>query len=288
MIAGCAIAHPALSFACDGGERAAGKGDNVLRIASYNVGAFGKTEESSIDLIAGMMKEIEPDIIAMQELDSCAIRSGEDIFQLKEFAKKMGDWHYRFARAIPFEGGGYGPGVAISPEFNPTSSFSVSLPQGQGAEARALAVIETEEFAVVSVHLDHVSDQARLEQMKIATGILKGKYGRSGKPVFLCGDLNCTPESGTIAELRKDWTILSPQTGTYPSDSPHECIDYIAILNNGAKYETVKAEVCRSFLSGDAAAASDHLPVFVEVRLLPSTSPAKAGTMQMMRARQTR
>lgn len=290
MIAGCALAHPALSPACTGtdGNATPDTGGKVLKIASYNVGVFGKTDESSIGLIAGMMKELDPDIIALQELDSCATRSGKDIFQLKEFAEMMGNWSYRFAMAIPFEGGGYGPGVTISPEFNPTSSFSASLPQGQGAEARALAVIETEEFAVVSVHLDHVSDQARLEQMKIATGILKERYGRSGKPVFLCGDLNCTPESGTIAELRKDWTILSPQTGTYPSDSPHECIDYIAILNNGVKYETVKAEVCRSFLSGNAAAASDHLPLFVEVRLLPATTPVKAGTMQMMKARQTR
>ena len=253
MIAGCAVVHPALSFALDGSERDTDKGEKVLRIASYNVGVFGKTEESSIDLIAGMR-----------------------------------DWHYRFARAIPFEGGGYGTGMAISPVFNPTSSFSVSLPQGQGAEARALAVIETEEFAVASVHLDHVSDQARLEQMKTVTGTLKERYGRSGKPVFLCGDFNSTPESETITELKKDWTILSPLDATIPSTSPKECIDYIAILNNGAKYETVKAEVCRSFLSGNAATASDHLPVFVEVRLLPSTSPAKAGTMQMMRARQTR
>ena len=221
MIAGCAVVHPALSFALDGSERATDKGEKVLRIASYNVGVFGKTEESSIDLIAGMMKELEPDMIALQELDSCANRSGKDIFQLEEFAKEMGDWHYRFARAIPFEGGGYGTGMAISPVFNPTSSFSVSLPQGQGAEA-------------------------------------------------------------------KDWTILSPLDATFPSTSPKECIDYIAILNNGAKYETVKAEVCRSFLSGNAAPASDPLPVGVEVRLLPSTSPAKAGTMQMMRARQTR
>lgn len=288
IIAGCAVVHPALSFAYDGSERVTDKGDKVLRIASYNVGVFGKTDESSIDLIAGMMKELEPDMIAMQELDSCANRSGKDIFQLKEFAKEMGDWHYRFARAIPFEGGGYGTGMAISPEFNPISSFSVSLPQGQGAEARALAVIETEEFAVASVHLDHVSDQARLEQMKIVTGTLKKRYGRSGKPVFLCGDFNSTPESETIAELKKDWTILSPLDATIPSTSPKECIDYIAILNNGAKYETVKAEVCRSFLSGNTATASDHLPVFVEIRLLPSTTPVQSGTMQMMKARQTR
>ena len=64
MIAGCAVVHPALSFALDGSERATDKGEKVLRIASYNVGVFGKTEESSIDLIAGMMKELEPDMIA--------------------------------------------------------------------------------------------------------------------------------------------------------------------------------------------------------------------------------
>ena len=93
------------------------------------------------------------------------------------------------------------------------------------------------------------------------------KYGDTAKPVFLCGDLNSTPGSAPINELKKNWTILSVSDPTFPSDDPNTCIDYVMVLNNGAKYARTATAVCYRFLSGDVAKASDHLPIFVDVRL---------------------
>ena len=145
--------------------------------------------------------------------------------------------------------------------------YEVPLPQGAGAEARVLVVIETESFVFASTHLDHVSEAAQTAQAKLISETLKTRYMETGKPVFLCGDLNSTQNSAPISELKKDWTILSSQEPTFPSTNPESCIDFIMILDNGAEYEFVGSEVCRRFNSGDVRKASDHLPVYVDVRL---------------------
>ena len=50
------------------------------------------------------------------------------------------------------------------------------------------------------------------------------------------------------------------------------CIDYILVLNNGARVKTLKSSVLDSFKSGNVSHASDHLPVFAKVRILTSSS----------------
>ena len=92
-------------------------------------------------------------------------------------------------------------------------------------------------------------------------------YGRSRKPVFLCGDLNATPDSPTLRQLSEDWTVLSEPAPTYPSQNPSECIDYILVLKNRARYKLLKTVVCTEFESADVSQASDHLPVFVDVMI---------------------
>ena len=46
------------------------------------------------------------------------------------------------------------------------------------------------------------------------------------------------------------------------------CIDYILVLKNGARVKRLESEVRDHFESGDVKHASDHLPVYVKVRIL--------------------
>jgi endonuclease/exonuclease/phosphatase family metal-dependent hydrolase len=70
-----------------------------------------------------------------------------------------------------------------------------------------------------------------------------------------------------IRQLCEDWTVLSEPAATYPADSPRECIDYILALKNRARYDVLKTAVCTEFESADVTQTSDHLPVFVDIRL---------------------
>ena len=70
-----------------------------------------------------------------------------------------------------------------------------------------------------------------------------------------------------LAELAKEWTVLSCTKPSISAKNPRKCIDFILALRNGAKYEVVGSDVPTEFRDGDVTIASDHLPVFVDVRL---------------------
>ena len=82
------------------------------------------------------------------------------------------------------------------------------------------------------------------------------------------GDMNATPSSETGKLLQKDWEILTiTGFGTFPSDNPSKCIDYIMQLKGTPKCEVVGSQILRWFKSGDVTKASDHLPVMLDIKL---------------------
>ncbi len=237
------------------------KDPGAFRITAYNVGVFSKYTDDSTSEIADIMHEIGADAVAVCELDSCNRRHAT--FQLEQFAQALGGWNFRFGSAMQWAGGAYGTGVVTSAEIY--EGFDIKLPEGDGYEPRVCVVAETKDYVLAAVHLDHSNDDVRLEQARIITDELQSRYGRSRKPVFLCGDLNAAPGSLTLKQLSEDWVILSEQAPTYPSDSPRECIDYILALKNHAEYTVTGTSVLTESKSADMAQMSDHLPVFVDV-----------------------
>lgn len=241
------------------------KGEGVTRLVTYNVGVFNKFIQDDYPLIADMMKEIEADAVCMNELDSCTNRT-RGVFQLKHVAGLMGGWDFQYGAAMPYSGGKYGEGVMTREKA--VRKFSVALPKDVGAEPRVLAVMEMEDYVICTSHLDHVSPAAQLVQVELISRTMKERYGDSGKPVFLGGDMNATPNSETGKLLQKDWEILTiTGFGTFPSDNPTSCIDYIMQLRNTPKCEVVGSQILRWFKSGDVTKASDHLPVMLDIKL---------------------
>ena len=281
LMAGFVIA--AFSTSCSQGLYPKKKG--VLRVASYNVGVFAKWDGSSIAFTADLMKELDADIIGMQELDSCANRTG-NVYQIEAFAAEMGpDWGYTYAPALkPFQGGAYGVGQTWDgTKREVVKSFNLVLPKGKGSETRALAVVEYEDLVFASTHLDHRNDSSQLAQAVLVTETLEGLYGAGSKPVILVGDFNAYPDSQTITYCREHWDVLNDVSKTtYPkwkeikamevkpqtiAETPGFCIDYIMVLKNSAKYELVKIDTCVPFEAGDVFQSSDHLPVYADLIL---------------------
>lgn len=245
-----------------------GGSDAVLRIVAYNVGVFSKYTDDSMQDVADMMRELGADAVAVCELDSCNRRHGT--FQLKDFAEALSTdgfpvWDYRYASAMQWNGGSYGIGVVSRTPI--ADSFVIRLPKGEGHEPRACMVIVTDAYVMAAVHLDHKNEDVRMEQARVVTDELKSRYGRSRKPVFLCGDFNTVPDSPTLRQLSGDWTVVSEQALTYPAQSPRKCIDYIMALNNRARYEVMNTSVCTGLESADVRETSDHLPVFADVKI---------------------
>lgn len=246
-----------------------------LTLMTYNVGVFEKSGTNSISQVASIIKEVQSDIVSMNELDSCNLRHGT--FQLEEIANETGGLDFHFAQAFPFAEGAYGNGIISKSPI--TARHIIALPIGNGAEPRSVAVVETEDCVFASAHLDHIGEEARIEQAKAINEWFTEKYSGSRKPVILCGDMNDTPESATIRTLSEKWDRLSGTTPTYPADLPYICIDYIFALKSARNVKVTcmplpvpdgsKGQDSLS-ISPEAfealSTASDHLPVCLTIR----------------------
>lgn len=226
----------------------------TLRLMTYNIrhGA-GMDDVIDLDRQAAVIQGATPDVVGLQEVDSCVKRSGY-IPQAAVLGQKTG-MYATFGGAIPLTGGKYG--VAILSKEQPLSVRNIPLP---GVEKRTLLVCEFQEFVFASTHLD-LNDSCRMASMPI---ILE-EAARWEKPFFICGDWNDKPNSTFITKLKKSLLFLNNITDntanyTFPADTPNRIIDYIASYGR-----VVKSIRKRQVINEPKA--SDHRPVLVEVRL---------------------
>ena len=208
------------------------KADGATRLVTYNVGVFTKyISDGSYQMIADMMTEGKADLVGISELDSCTVRTGR-VFQLKKFAELMGkEWSYEYSRAMAYQGGAYGDGIASREK--PVRTFAAPLPKGDGAEPRVMVVMEFAKYVFATTHLDHVSTLAQAGQVDEINKVIEREFGSSKKPVFLGGDFNARPDSPTISKLKTGWTVLTPHGAsdfTHSSQAPNKCIDYILLV----------------------------------------------------------
>ena len=163
-----------------------------LRIMSYNIhngiGMDGKVDYARI---ANVISDVNPDVVALQELDSITHRSPVNV--LEEIASVTG-MNYVFGPAISYGGGKYGIGV-MSKE-KPLNVRNVSLPGRE--EARTLLVVEFEKYIFLATHFSLTA----ADQIKSIEVILKEVFSKE-KPVFMAGDMNSVPSSLTQKNIRK-------------------------------------------------------------------------------------
>ena len=219
-----------------------------LQIMSYNVRhCAGMDLVVDYDRTASVIAQQQPDMVALQELDSMTGRS-EHRDQLGELASRTG-YRTTFGGAIEFDGGQYGVGI-LTREM-PLSTKRIPLP---GEEPRLLLVVELEDYVIACTHLD--LDEA---QRLASVPLIVEEAQRWEKPFILAGDWNDEPGSGLLEEMTQYFTVLSGNDATYPADDPTECIDYVAGFNGRA--EALESHVI------DEPEASDHRPLVVWVRL---------------------
>jgi endonuclease/exonuclease/phosphatase family metal-dependent hydrolase len=245
-------------------------GQEEFKVMTYNI-YHGEDPmhlgTSNLKDIAELIRQVQPDFVALQEVDSLTGRSaslndGTPQNLVQELAK-MTNMHGYFGKAIDYDGGGYGEGI-LSRE--PVNIRKVMLPIPNGGEDRALLIAETEtqsgnRFIFAGTHLCHQFSVNRLAQAQKINEVFESIE----TPSILVGDLNFVPNSEPYQALQNHWVDMAIESGntepTYSFENPRRRIDYMFISNQSLQHiEIVDFQVLK-------VDHSDHMPIVATIRL---------------------
>lgn len=229
-----------------------------LTFASYNIHkAVGLDRRRDPDRIIAVLREIDADIVALQEADR---RFGERTSVLPRAAL---DDHTPY-RAVPLSGrpgsmGWHGNALLVRRGIELIEAEVVPLPtlEPRGA-VRADLLAGGQRIRVVGMHLD-LSGLRRRQQVRAVLAHL-GRCAGDAQSVLM-GDLNeWAQHGGCLREFGRDWRVLSCGH-SFPTRRPVAQLDRIVISSAWQVLETKVHHSALSFRS------SDHLPVYTRLEL---------------------
>ena len=232
---------------------------------------FPKGSLGHLPQVAAHIREVNPDWVAIQEIDQNVGRSGF-VDQTQELAKMCGMKGTFFPKVMRFPkrfaepnkvtdeeyASGSAYGIAILSKEEPLSVRKVIVPGYY--HPRCIAFAEFKDYVVACTHFP-----LKEEHAMIAAQVALMNAADYHKPVFLAGDFNFEVGSNPIAKLQQEMTILNDTSvNTFPPPKPVKCIDFIMVDNPHTNQVTVTER--RVINDADA---SDHCAVVVKAELAP-------------------
>lgn len=235
----------------------------VLTYNIYHGESPDKPGNSNLKEVVQLILELNPDVVALQEIDSMTQRSmglfGQKTNLVSELANQTGYTGY-FAKAMDYGEGGYGEALLVkgSAEFE---RQLLSTPAGGEPRSAAWAKLKLNngsEILVGGTHLCHQFEENRSAQVLELIN-----FSRESKlPHVLLGDFNFSPESESYQIIPENWIDaarkFNPNQPTYRSTGEGKRIDYI--FADQTNFEVLTYEVID-------VPFSDHYPVLAKIRL---------------------
>ena len=239
-----------------------------LRVLCYNI-HYGQGMDGAYDLerLAAVIRSVNPDLVALQEVDAGVRRSG-GAHQARRLGELTG-LQVRYGPTQHYQGGLFGNAVLtrlpiLDVHIQPLP-YTEATPEletyPRGAIAVTVQAPDGKPLRFISTHFQHNLPEDRLAQARaINEHFTTGPSLRS----LLAGDMNATPEEAPVTELLRAWehAIDEARAPSSPSQSPKRRIDYIFHRPAGA-FRVLYSRVVEEVM------ASDHHPVFAEFSLQP-------------------
>ena len=242
-----------------------GRLPNSVRLATYNTHRCeGWETQTNVDRAnynntAKVISLIDPDVIALQELDKFTTWHPHD--QLQELADRTGMKPY-YCKTIDYRGGDYGIGILSKRE--PLRTVSGDLP---GTEARKFFLAEFDDYIFIATHLCHLETTNRAQSVEIINAYIAANYASYTKPIFLAGDFNeSNMSSEMMVKLKEKWEIISTSSNTFMNTATPKRIDYIVLYKGNKAACEVLGTAVPSYDEINVNKVSDHLPVLVDIK----------------------
>jgi endonuclease/exonuclease/phosphatase family metal-dependent hydrolase len=254
-----------------------------MRVMTYNIrhghgsdlddpDAFG---ELDLGRIANVIRQVSPDIVALQEVDRLHPRSHR-LDQPAALGDMLG-MESCFGKNVDYKEGEYG--VAILSRHPITSFTNTPLPTTDGWEVRGVleatvSVPGAGDITVLNTHLQvgHVNTEAEAAKERgEQAAVIAGRLRELAEPVVLMGDFNAQPgdpELEPFAHLVDAWTAAGDggpgfTIPAHPATRPEVRIDVIYLSD---AFHVTSSRVVTDHPAGYA---SDHLPVVADVVVSP-------------------
>lgn len=228
-----------------------------LTFASYNIHkAVGVDRRRDPDRILSVLREIDADVIALQEADR---RFGRRESVLPRRALDDSPWRAVPLAVRPDSLGWHGNALLVRRTLEIDEAAVVPLPtlEPRGA-VRADLTIEGHRLRVIGMHLD-LSGLRRRQQIRTILDHIGACAPAC--PTVLMGDFNeWALRGGCLREFIHDWDVLNPGR-SFPSRRPVAQLDRIVVSRH---CEVLETKVHHSAL---ASIGSDHLPVMARLML---------------------
>jgi endonuclease/exonuclease/phosphatase family metal-dependent hydrolase len=231
---------------------------DTVRVLTYNIHhAEGMDEVLDLGRIAALIEALDPDLVALQEIDSVTTRTG-GVDQAAELGRLTGLAHL-FGSFMPYQGGAYG--MALLSRWPIDGSRNLRLPDGdEPRTALGASVVSPrtgQSVRFVGIHFYRTEDE-RLAQATRLEAYLESDT----IPTILAGDFNSTPGSGVMNLLQKSWAVVDKGSDrlTYSSADPVREIDFVLFKPRD------RFAVLNQWLV-DEPVASDHRPVVVDFEI---------------------
>jgi len=234
---------------------------NKLKVACYNI-KHGQGTDNRVDLdrTASLLRNLNPDIVGMQEVDNRARRSG-DVDQAQSLGKQL-KMESAFGSFMKFQGGEYG--LAILSRYPIIKKHEIRLPDGNEPRVALACEIRLptgQSVMAVNLHFDWVKD----DKFRFAQAQKLSRFLETVEiPYVLIGDFNDTLGSRTLELLSTNAIEANKPDSdelTFSSTKPYTEIDFLF----AAPKSKWSVHHCRVF---DAPKTSDHRPVMATFELV--------------------
>jgi endonuclease/exonuclease/phosphatase family metal-dependent hydrolase len=232
----------------------------ILRVASYNLRDF----KDDVDAAARVVRAINPDVLCLQEVPR-RLFSG---LRIARFADRCdlrwsGGHRGEGTSGIPVGRGGSGgttvmsrPGLDVSNvEHRPLKVARLNRPRGYAVMQVRLP--GGQDVRVASLHLS--LDPA--ERVAHITTVLAALP--ADQALVVAGDMNEERDGAAWKALALRLTMASDERPTFPAKNPGRCLDVIFTASNLTAVPGDPVELSPA----DLVAATDHLPVWVDLEL---------------------